>query len=562
MYRLFAFAVLILNIFFVVLFAPKTFATSPDLVIYQVQAGGVAVDNNDKLASTREFVSVYNNSDQDIVINNWCLTNKTSQSFACFDSTSPAIELRLPSHSFATVGSDNFASLNNYNSDINFITTNKTSGSIIASSDTISLIDPNGQAADSVGWISTLSGGYVLQRQFSQSRMDILIDTDANGDFQKLNNLVIPVSGVYEEQTPDVCLNIDGIQSSIPEGYVYNGINNCAPEVFDACLNLGDIQTDLPEGYKFNQIGECVMNLLPIKINELLPNVSGVDDEKEFIEFYNPNNVEISLKDYMIIVGTDGLHQYYFTDDLKIGAGEYLAIYNKEIDFTLLNSSSLIQLKSKDGMLIDQSEIYSNPNEDESWALIDNVWQYTNQITPNAANLVSISDDFAVVNAVSNLQPCAANQYRSPETNRCRLLVSVASALAPCKDGQYRSEETNRCRNIVTDISSLIQCAEGQERNPATNRCRSAGKILGASDLAPCKEGQERNSETNRCRNIINMPQADYATESTKSVSRNDYAWWSFAGVSALALGYGVWEWRFELIKLFRSMKIKIHLKK
>jgi len=304
------------------------------------------------------------------------------------------------------------------------------------------------------------------------------------------------------------------------------------------------------------------LDLLPIKITEMLPNVSGSDEGSEYIEFYNPNNIEVDLSNYVFYIGSDSLNFYSFPPGSRIGASKYLSFSNSEIKFTLLNSSSSVHLRSLDGFMIDESPTYNDPDDDMAWALIDGAWQYTNQPTPSDVNLLSLmSDNISTVSA-SSLQPCAANQYRSLETNRCRLLVTTANAVTACRDGQYRSEETNRCRNIVSDVSSLLPCAEGQERNPATNRCRSVGTVLGASNLAPCKPGQERNPETNRCRNIVKMPLAEYTPEQTIESFKNDYVWWSMIGVGAVAIGYGLWEWRFEMIKLFRKISLPLLLKK
>lgn len=54
----------------------------------------------------------------------------------------------------------------------------------------------------------------------------------------------------------DVCLNIDGIQSSVPDGYELNENNECV-EV-DICPNIDGIQTEIPEGLYVDEQGDCV----------------------------------------------------------------------------------------------------------------------------------------------------------------------------------------------------------------------------------------------------------------------------------------------------------------
>lgn len=148
--------------------------------------------------------------------------------------------------------------------------------------------------------------------------------------------------------------------------------------------------------------------------------------------------------------------------------------------------------------------------------------------------------------AESGLKPCRDDQYRSEETNRCRA-VSSTSGLTPCREGQYRSEETNRCRSIASTAASVLKpCGDDQFRNPATNRCK---KIASSDDPADCGEGRERNPDTNRCRNVISsdVPAAAFAVEPIKDSATAFVGWWALGGISTLALGYGVWEWRREI---------------
>lgn len=154
-----------------------------------------------------------------------------------------------------------------------------------------------------------------------------------------------------------------------------------------------------------------------------------------------------------------------------------------------------------------------------------------------------------VVVAKSNtntLVPCAAHQFRSPETNRCNNIAAV-NTLTPCRDGQYRSEETNRCRSVATVAASVLKpCADDQFRNPETNRCK---KIASVDELADCGEGRERNPETNRCRNVLSstMPVAGFAPEVITETATSMMGWWVAGGVSLVAVGYGIWQWRFEI---------------
>jgi hypothetical protein len=176
--------------------------------------------------------------------------------------------------------------------------------------------------------------------------------------------------------------------------------------------------------------------------------------------------------------------------------------------------------------------MYSSPPDGESWAFIEYTWQYTNQPTPGASNLLRMSqDEPEVATSVSVPKPCASNQYRNPETNRCRLISSTTTNTpAPCKVGQIRNVETGRCKAVATSTATA------------------------------CKEGQERSAETNRCRTVKKLSTANYGVKGTSSQQQTGMGWYMWAaigGIVLLILGYGVWEWRDELKKLFQMVKAK-----
>jgi hypothetical protein len=563
-------------------------AISPNIVISQVQLG-------DAESASNEFITIYNDSDVDVDISNWCLYYASASSIqngsklTCFLVDDDSVHLFLPAHATVfSISNQLAASKPELMSDFRF------SATLSGVAGHVRLNDSNGEVVDKIGWgatavsaegslptVASTVGSIINRKALIDGDLQ---DTDVNyDDFEVILSPLDHVYGlIYEER--DLCSNIDDIQSELPDGYSVDDVGICSlppPPPTDICANLDGLQAVLPDGYllddnsdcqvdtclnidELQQIlpigyrldddeGACLLDLLPMQITELLPNPSGVDSGNEFIEIHNPNDVAVDLSDYVLYVGE---HEYPFSDDDVIGSGEYLAFFNGDIKFTLLNTSSFVKITSSDGYLIDEVS-YTNPGVDMSWALVDGLWQYTDQITPDGPNLPILTKTEIVFAAVveSELQPCAANQYRSPDTNRCRLMP-VEVVLAPCKDGQYRSEETNRCRNIASDVVALVPCAEGQERNPETNRCRSiVAVVLGDSDLVPCKEGQERNPETNRCRNIVStIPVVDYAPIQTDEPSNNYIIWWSLAGVGVAAIIYGIWEWRQEIMNITRKL--------
>ena len=547
MYKLYVTALFVFVFFMSFLGLQQVNAAGQGIVISRVQLENSASANN-------ELVQIYNNSPDDIDITNWYLqyvrTSGTTVNLAYFNGKTKDSRVFIPGHSAVLATSTEYA-----NETVPVVGDISFSGVLSGDGGYVRLLDNDKSEIDKVGWgvspveaklVTPAPDGFVLKRKSIDA--NTLIDTDiSNSDFEVVPSEPVFYGQIYE--MPDLCQNLDGFQGNLPNNYVLDDLN-CQLSVADICSSMNGV---------LSENGECASKVLPLQISEILPNAVGVDSDNEFIELYNPNSADVNLDDYVFYIGPSYSKAYSFPIGQVVKSGQYKSIYNKDISFTLPNTSGSVKLQSDDGYITDETAVYNSPKEGSSWALIDNDWKYTNQTTPDAANLPMLVDDDSELFVVSSLQACAANQYRSPETNRCRLIVSSSAAtLTACRDGQYRSEETNRCRNIVSDVSSLMSCAEGQERNPATNRCRSTAS-LASTELAPCKAGQERNPETNRCRNVASMPTADYAPEQVKVGSSNNYVWFALAGVGTLAAGYGLWEWRVEIGKLFKKLA---HFKK
>ena len=523
-------------------FPANALGGSTSVVIAQVQAGSGSGDG----AATQEFISIYNNSLAPVDITNWCLSNKAGVSFACIGASDANTTLSLPAHAYALLASDTFAGRYAGSYDATFITTNKTSGSLVGGSDTVSLLDANGTTIDSIAWTTSLAGGSVLTRSWSNQATGSMLDTDSSSDFKKLAILVVPPSGVVEEiHVTDVCPNIDGIQQTIPAGFGIVG-SDC---ILDVCLNLSGLQSTVPVQMRLDAAGLCVYALPLLTITELLPNASGSDDGNEFIELFNPTAEAVNLSLYRLQIGPNFEKTYAFPAGSSVEPKGYKAFFNDSISFTLLNTSSRARLISVDGQIISEAPSYTNPGDDAAWAFLSDAWLFTNQPTPGLENLLPTEDGTTAdtaVTVVSGLKPCASNQYRNPETNRCRALVVADTELKACKDGQYRSEETNRCRSIASDASTAKACAENQFRNPDTGRCK---KIASEDEIKDCGEGRERNPETKRCRNVVTV--ASGTTSGGVSLMPASAAsvlgWWAGGIVGFIALGYAGLEWRKEI---------------
>lgn len=559
MHKLFlGMGLLLFAIFSLLIFSKPAMASVQGPVIYQVQVGGAG------LATTNEeLVSIYNNSPEPINISNWCLQYSTFSNgidftkIACFEPPSTNYKLILPSFSNAVIASNEFVAKQT----ATYVVDAKFNGGLISGvSGHIRLIDKTNQEIDRVGYdnmgsslalhpesrAALFTPNITNNRTFQRIGDQIKQDTNDNlVDFSQMPINDLPVSDIFEERIPiDVCPNTPTLDLVVPVGYMQDTDGNCYEDV---CDNITGLQKVVSSGYYRSGI-DCHIVLL--KINEVLPNVSGLDAGKEFIEIYNPTNYAVDLGGYQLQLGPS-YSKNYPLPSVSLAGGEYVALSDSQTGITLPNSSASIKLLTPDGQTVDETDAYQDPDDDQAWAVLDGVWQYTNQPTSGSLNKESIAGGYG--SGTTSLQPCPAGKYRNPATNRCRNINSGTSSLKPCRADQIRNPETNRCRSIFSASSGLKPCKIGQTRNPETNRCRKATSGLG---LKACAINQVRNPETNRCRKKTSSEIAASEIKDIESKIRADHGGWLLAGTAGVGLaGYGVAEWRQEITLVLRRIR-------
>ena len=299
-----------------------------------------------------------------------------------------------------------------------------------------------------------------------------------------------------------------------------------------------------------------------LKLSEIASNV-----DEQFIEIINSGEKTVITTGCKLTVGDSGVRENI--GDIELNPGEFLTIKIKNTKLKLPKTKGKVYLLDEAGSKIDSAE-YEKLAKSSSWSLIDDEWMQTFMITENSENIFKEYPDCQngyERNALGKCvkiatppveNPCPAGQYRHPETRRCRK-IEAAKTITPCKDGYYRSEETGRCRSIASAAAKTLKpCPEGQFRNSSTGRCK---KIASADDIAKeCPEGFERNPQTKRCRKIksANMPTVGSEAAEVKQVAGATWGWWVFGGVSLLAVGCGVWQWRWEISQFVRKIRESI----
>ncbi len=514
---------------------PKVSAISDNVLLAQVYLGDTGL-------SGHEYISIHNKSNEDIDITDWCLQFASTENYrdiVCFESLSPNIRFFINSGEHVLSVSETFATTLTAH---DFVFSN--SANIPGTNGSIRLVDAEGLVIDTIGWgsgkpegtgLNSLSNGGVFNRLTNP--LSGYTDSDNNIEDFEVTDLPLLVlsGGVYEvEVVVDLCRNIENLQTELPDGMLADEAGNCYE---DFCPNLDGLQVVAPVGFE-KPIGSENCEEIPLEdsvifITELLPNPPSYDTDAEFIELYNPNNENINLARYKIQVGPSFSKEYEFTEGVIL-AGEYLVFNDGITGITLPNSSGVqLRLVAPAGNVVSQTEIYSNAGDDVSWALVDDQWIFTNQITPDEPNKPYLEPAVDEVEGVTTVYaPCPEGKFRNPETNRCKNIESAVSQLTPCDEDEYRNPDTNRCRKISSSSSSLVPCDEGEERNPETNRCRKVS-TLGISDVDQLPTVTDIQAE-----------------DSDGTIN------WGIIGIALLGtLGYMVYEWRSSISRAWVNFR-------
>ncbi len=403
------------------------------VIITKIQAAGTA-------GAKDELIEIFNPLETDVDLSDWCFTNKTSVTFVCFEQQhEEGVTLRpvLPSKGYATIISDSFLAHNTalLSSDVTqvFTPTNQSSGSLVASADTLTLVNANEEVIDTWSWQVPAPAGKNLVRHIEQEEPIIYTKTGTASDW---------------------LLSTQG-------GTIRNTLFWVQAEI------ITEPTEDTPAATEAS-----------LEITELLPNAGGSDTNNEFIEVYNPGETTVTGDKYRLLVGANLDKSYSFPDHFVVEPGAYAVLKNDTVRYSLGNTIGSVQL-SFDNVSQGEPVSYVAAPEGESWATIAGEWQYTNLPTPGAANTPSIpagTIESSPVKVALLQKPCASNQYRSSETGRCRLVATEVVSRTACKDNQTRNVETGRCRNNPAPTAPS-SCKAGQERNLETNRCRNITKM-------------------------------------------------------------------------------------
>ena len=497
---------------------PITLAYNTQVLLSQVQVRNYSA--SDPFSHLYEAIVIKNDSEDDADITNWCVYY-FSVAVDFSDGQKRKIGCFVPENSDQKIflkagGIVRFASFDKDYFDTSVFHAPSFSQGLGNDKGKLVLLN-NEVEQDRVEWGThpnaiALSGNAVFGRK--QNEQGILLYSGVSkDDFEIISQIdIASLSSVEIKQ--DICPNLAGFQLNESE-CIDETTNTTTEAEAEPSVPTEDLESK-----------EVISHTL--QITEYFPNPAGSDVGNEFIELYNYGLQPVSSSRYSIAVEStnSSSKKTYKLPDTSINPGEYLAIYNiGQQNFALNNTAGKVSL-AYDSKVIDESS-YASVKESYSWSLIGDNFVLSVP-SPNAENLL---DDVVLVDKngkTTEVKPCAADQERNPATGRCRKIPSIAVP-TPCKAGQERNITTGRCRNIANTQKTPTPCKVGQERNPATGRCRNIKRTT------PPKVGDS-------------IKPLNVAESSTIWI-------WAIAGAIIIgAIGYIVWEWRYEIKKMFKKL--------
>ncbi len=437
-----------------------------------------------------------------------------------------------------------------------------------------------------------MPGMYILPERYLALADMTIIDTVPVVPYQQPCYQGVPFDSLQVvDARGDVQETIYDVQ---PGAWVRKGLTmTYRDEDDDFTDNFAAIDSREPSALYANELYQP-LDSTPVQVTEILPRATDCapDDPSadctDYVKLYNPTDQTYDLSHLRLRIGHKD--QSVTTSNSiqlsgELPAASYGLIHKKSSGdaLSITDSGGWVWLEDAYGLArYDETIIAyeSAGSKQVGWAWAydasDETWKWTSTTTPyNQPSRFTLplastedtddpddelkscaADQYRnpetnrckkITSSTSTLTPCASNQYRNPETNRCKLIASAATTLTPCAANQFRNPETNRCKSLTTSSSNLVPCAADQYRNPATNRCKKLATA--ASTLKPCDPGQERNPETNRCRKVSTsvLAATDFPVEPIADTAQAFVGWWALGGMLVLGAGYAGWEWRREI---------------
>ena len=220
------------------------------------------------------------------------------------------------------------------------------------------------------------------------------------------------------------------------------------------------------------------------EITELLPNPvgTGTDATDEFIELYNPNDTGFSVAGYTLQTGTTTKHSYVFPAGTVLAPRSYAAWYAKDTHLALSNTAGQARLIDTHDVVLDETASYEGADDGMTWAVIDNVWQWTARPTPAAENLASlpIIPTVTAVQSVVQAAPVATAAAKSVASTVKATTTKATAAVKSATTSTKSSSPTVKTTTAKKTTAAASHVASDARQVRGVHPLVLAGVVLAA----------------------------------------------------------------------------------
>ncbi len=233
-------------------------------------------------------------------------------------------------------------------------------------------------------------------------------------------------------------------------------------------------------------------NYPDIIISELLPN-PGTPLTDEADEFIELYNPNnFAVSLSDFVIQTGNNYSYSYTLGPQIiNPSSYVVLYSRDTNLVLANSSGKARILDPNGDTVFETEPYSDAKDNESWVYIDGKWAWSNQPTPGYINKPLLS--IPVLNSVKK------------STAKKKVATKKANA----------AKSTKKPTSTKKKAAAKKASSKKSDKNKALGVLGATNTGGGGSNLQP----------------------------------------WIIAGIGALAVGYGMYEYKDDLANKLRQHK-------
>ncbi len=365
-------------VFLTFLFLPyHTLAESGHILIVSIQiAGQNAAD---------DFIKLYNPTNEDILLGNYGasylrLVKRTKNSTKDYSikSWSKDTTAKIPTKGFFL-----WASSKNTAFPDTVFADSRTSQTLSQDNGVALRVGPEntGQIIDAVGWgdfnnilfetASFAQNPAAEQILSRKENNDIFQDTDNNQ-----NDFFLPLKN---NSVNIVDLNVS---STEPQTKSQQLLPDESSVVSPATKSL-----NYPDGIIFS---------------EILPAPKGPDDIEEWVELFNKNDFSVNLSGWKIKDSAGAIKTYILPENSKINGKGYFVIKRPDSKITLNNDGDTLELIKPDDLIADKIN-FGKSESGSSFNLTISGWQWSNTLTPGAANIIQSAIEKAGGKANDNI---------------------------------------------------------------------------------------------------------------------------------------------------------------